>query len=144
LTNELVSYDISGEYWLDQAGTSGGDSGDAIGGELGVGRYHEHARNRLKASVFSLGLRGAMGLGKHNLSYGLTFNHETIFDRSREWELRDSAGFSLPVAPDALKVIYNLDSRHDLSSNRMAFYAEDTYRLSTNAGYFNINGGMRF
>ncbi len=144
LTNELVSYDISGEYWLDQAGTSGGDSGDAIGGELGVGRYHEHARNRLKASVLSLGLRGAIGLGKHNLSYGLTFNHETIFDRSREWELRDSAGFSLPVAPEALKVIYNLDSRHDLSSNRLSFYAEDTYRLSTNAGYFNINGGMRF
>lgn len=144
LTNELVAYDISGEYWLDQAGTSGGDSGDAIGGELGVGRYHEHARNRLKASVLSLGLRGAIGLGKHNLNYGITFNHETIFDRSREWELRDSAGFSLPVAPEALKVIYNLDSRHDLSSNRLSFYAEDTYRLSTNAGYFNINGGMRF
>ncbi|MDE5642351.1 MAG: TonB-dependent receptor, partial [Muribaculaceae bacterium] len=39
LTNELVSYDISGEYWLDQAGTSGDDSGSAVGGELGVGRY---------------------------------------------------------------------------------------------------------
>ncbi len=48
------------------------------------------------------------------------------------------------MAPEALKVIYNLDSRHDLSSNRLSFYAEDTYRLSTNAGYFNINGGMRF
>ena len=34
LTNEFVSYDISGEYWLDQAGTGGSDG---IGGELGVG-----------------------------------------------------------------------------------------------------------
>ena len=25
LTNELVSYDISGEYWLNQAGTSGSE-----------------------------------------------------------------------------------------------------------------------
>ncbi|MDE6121355.1 MAG: TonB-dependent receptor, partial [Muribaculaceae bacterium] len=145
LTNELVSYDISGEYWLDQAGTGDSPDGDSgIGGELGVGRYHEHARNRMKASVFSLGLRGATGIKRHNLEYGLSFNHETIYDRSREWELRDSAGFSLPFDPDAVKVIYTLMSRHDLSSNRLSFYAQDTYRIESTAGYFNINGGLRF
>ncbi|MDE6207020.1 MAG: TonB-dependent receptor [Muribaculaceae bacterium] len=145
LTNELVSYDISGEYWLDQAGTggSGDDNSAAIGGELGVGRYHEHARNRFKASVFTLGLRGASGIGKHNLSYGATFKHETIYERAREWELRDSAGYSLPFDPDALRVVYNLTSNHDLSSSRFEFYAMDTYRLSTSAGYLNINGGIR-
>ena len=31
-TNELVSYDISGEYWLDQAGTSGSGDNTGIGG----------------------------------------------------------------------------------------------------------------
>lgn len=143
-TNELVSYDISGEYWLDQAGTGGSEESDAVGGELGVGRYHEHARNRFKASVFSLGLRGATGINKHNLNYGITFNHEGIYDRAREWELRDSAGYSLPFDPDAVKVIYNLDARHDISSNRLAFYAMDTYRIDNGAGYFNINGGIRF
>lgn len=145
LTNELVSYDISGEYWLDQAGTSGDGSGEGcIGGELGVGRYHEHARNRLKASVFSLALKGTTGLNKHTLEYGVSFNAERIHDRSREWELRDSAGFSLPFDPDALKMIYNLDSKHDINSTRFAFYAQDTYRLQTSAGYLNINGGLRF
>ncbi len=145
LTNELVSYDISGEYWLDQAGTSGDGSGEGgIGGELGVGRYHEHARNRLKASVFSLALKGTTGLNKHTLEYGASFNAERIHDRSREWELRDSAGFSLPFDPDALKMIYNLDSKHDINSTRLAFYAQDTYRLQTSAGYLNINGGLRF
>ncbi len=143
LTNELVGYDISGEYWLDQAGT-GGSSGDAIGGELGVGRYHEHARNRMKASVVSLGLRGATGLNRHNLSYGLTFQHEKIHDRAREWELRDSAGYSLPFDPSALKVVYNLHSNHDIATNRLSFYVQDTYRLSTSKGYLNINGGIRF
>lgn len=141
-TNELVGYDISGEYWLDQAGAGGGD--DAIGGELGVGRYHEHARNRFKASVFDISLNGATGIRKHNINYGISYKHESVYDRSREWELRDSAGFSLPFDPDALKVVYNLSSKHDLSSNRLAFYAMDTYRLDAPAGYFNFNGGIRF
>lgn len=143
LTNELVAYDISGEYWLDQAGT-GGSGGEAVGGELGVGRYHEHARNRFKASVFALDLRGRSGISRHNIDYGISYKHETIYDRSREWELRDSAGYSLPFDPDALKVIYNMSSKHDLSSNRLAFYAMDTYRLDAPAGYFNFNGGIRF
>lgn len=55
LSNELVTYDISGEYWLNQAGTSGEDG---IGGELGVGKYMEHSRNRLKTSVFQVSLKG--------------------------------------------------------------------------------------
>lgn len=53
MSNELVGYDISGEYWLDQAGAGDGDNGETIGGELGVGKYHEHARNRLKRVCFS-------------------------------------------------------------------------------------------
>lgn len=144
LTNELVTYDISGEYWLDQAGTGGSSSPDGpIGGELGVGRYMEHARNRLKASVFSLGLKGNIGLNYHTLSWGLQFNHESVHDRAREWELRDSAGHSLPVHPDKVSMIYNLDSRHDISSNRLSVYAQDTWRVSTSAGYLNVTGGLR-
>ena len=61
MTNELVSYDISGEYWLDQAGTSG-ENGLQSGGELGIGKYMEHSRNRLKASVLSASLRGNLWL----------------------------------------------------------------------------------
>ena len=142
LTNELVSYDISGEYWLDQAGT-GGSNDTAIGGELGVGRYHEHARDRFRASVFAASLRGNPGISRHNLSYGVTYKHETMYERSRDWELRDSAGYSLPFDPDALKVVYNLSSSHDVSSNSLEFYAMDTYRLETKAGYLNLNGGIR-
>ncbi|MDE7375431.1 MAG: TonB-dependent receptor [Muribaculaceae bacterium] len=144
LTNELVAYDISGEYWLDQAGTSGsGSDGAAIGGELGVGRYHEHARNRLKTSVVTVALRGNTGLGNHNLSYGLQLNHEKIMERSREWELHDSAGFSLPIHPDDLKVIYNQYSHNDLSTNRFSAYVQDYFRMQTATGFLTINAGLR-
>lgn len=145
LTNELVSYDISGEYWLDQAGTTGsGSSGNAVGGELGVGRYHEHSRNRLKASVFSLSLRGNTGINHHNLSYGISYNREDIFDRTREWELRDSAGYSLPSNGQSVNMIYNLTSKHDIATNRLAFFAQDSYKISTEKGFVTLTGGVRF
>lgn len=145
LTNELVSYDISGEYWLDQAGTTGeGNPDNAIGGELGVGRYHEHARNRLKIGVMSLGLSGHTAIKHHNLSYGVNFSHQTIMERAREWELRDSAGYTLPTDGQHIRMIYNLSSHQDLSTTRMAFYVADSYRLQTPSGYFAFNGGLRF
>ncbi len=144
LTNELVAYDISGEYWLDEAGTNGDSSGDdVIGGELGVGKYHEHARNRLKASVLSFSLKGNTSINKNNLSYGLLMQRENIYDRSREWELRDSAGYSLPHTGNGVDVIYNMTSRHDISSTRFAFFAQDSYKHLSGAGLFIFNGGIR-
>lgn len=142
LTNELVAYDISGEYWLDQAGGSDGDN--TVGGELGVGRYHEHARNRLKSSVFDISFKGDTRVGKNRWAYGLTFKRENIMERTREWERRDSAGFSLPFDPDALKVVYNLASSHDLSSTRLSGFIQDNIRFNSSAGYFNLNAGVRF
>lgn len=140
ISNELVAYDISGEYWLDQAGTSGSGG---IGGELGVGRYHEHARNRLKSTVFDFGLRGKTIAGNNTWAYGFSYKHESVMERTREWERRDSAGYSLPFDPDALKVIYNLSSNHDLSSSRINAFVEDNIRLNSSAGYFNIAAGLR-
>lgn len=144
LTNELVAYDISGEYWLDKAGTTGqGNPDAAIGGELGVGRYVEHARNRLKISVFSLGLSGHTALKGHNFTYGLSLHHQKIMERSREWELRDSAGYTLPTDGQHIRMIYNLSARHDLSTNRFAIYLADGYRLNSSSGYWALNGGIR-
>lgn len=140
LTNELVTYDISGEYWLDQAGTGGSEG---IGGELGVGRYHEHARNRLKSSVVDIALKGNTALRNHTLTYSLGMRHQSVMERSREWELRDSAGFSLPVVPDQLKVIYNLSAHEDMSSTRFIAFLQDNWRISSSAGYFNVNAGVR-
>ena len=143
LTNELVGYDIHGEYWLDEAGTSASESGESIGGELGVGKYHEHARNRLKASVFSIALNGNTSLRNNNFSYGVNFKHEAIHDRTREWEQRDSAGYSLPHTGSGVNMIYNLTSKHDMSSNRISMFALDSYKLLTTAGMLTVNAGVR-
>lgn len=141
LTNELVSYDISGEYWLNQAGT-GGEGG--IGGELGVGKYMEHSRNRLKASVLRLFLRGETRIKKNHLTFGFDYKRENFRDRTKEWEWRDSAGYSLPTAPEGVHLIYNLTSKHNLSTNRLSAYVEDAIYFDTEKAYMTLNGGLRF
>lgn len=140
LTNELVSYDISGEYWLNQAGTGGAEG---VGGELGVGKYMEHARNRLKGSVIRLFAKGETAVGRHHLSAGMDLSRENFRDRTKEWEWRDSAGYSLPTHPPGVHVIYNQISRQELSTARIAAYAEDAVRISTDRGYWTLNGGVR-
>lgn len=141
LTDELVTYDIQGEYWLNQAGT--GDA--ATGGELGVGRYMEHARNRLKGTMGNITLRGATAINRSNtLTYGITATHQTIMERSREWELRDSAGFSLPCDGRNLHMIYAVTARHDVSSNRYSAFVEDQFKTDAASGFWNFTAGLRF
>ena len=140
LTNELVSYDISGEYWLDQAGTGGAEG---IGGELGVGKYMEHSRNRLRASVVQFALKGQSAFRANNLTYGVSIQHENFRDRTKEWEWRDSAGYSLPTEPPGVHLIYNLSSKQDISTNRLALYVEDAVYLSNDNAHMTLNGGIR-
>lgn len=140
MTNEKVAYDISGEYWLDQAGTGGED---AVGGQLGVGKYMEHSRNRLRASVIQTALKGKTVVRGNNISYGAVWQHENFRDRTKEWEWRDSAGYSLPTQPEGVHLIYNLSSRQDISTNRFALFAEDTYYFDTDRAYITLNGGLR-
>ncbi len=140
ITDEFVSYDISGEYWLNQAGT-GGEG--AIGGELGVGKYMEHSRNRLKASVIQAFLKGNSRIKSNNLSYGISYQHEVFRDRTKEWEWRDSAGYSLPTVPGAVQLIYNLASRQDIATNRLALYLEDSFYWDTDAVSVTLNAGVR-
>lgn len=138
LTDELVAYDITGEYWLNQAGSSD------VGGELGVGRYHEHARDRLKLSFLTVALNGESALSSGNtLSYGITAQVQKVMERSRDWELRDSAGYSLPSAGPDLRVVYNLNSHQDESTRRFSAFVQDAWKISTSSGFLTINGGIR-
>lgn len=141
ITDEFVSYDISGEYWLNEAGTGGQDG---VGGELGVGKYMEHSRNRLKASVIQAMLKGNTTWRDNHISYGMMWQHENFRDRTREWEWRDSSGYSLPNLPDAVHLIYNLSSRQDIQADRVAFFLEDSYYWNTDRAFMTLNAGVRF
>lgn len=133
-TKEQETFDIQGEYWLNEA------TGQE---QLGVGTYREHARNRLRARVFNAGLRFRTKLTGHTVQAGMDWNRETIHENAREWEMRDSMGYSLPTDPETMRLIYSLRSKADISSTRLAFFLQDSWRFMTTAGLFNLTYGLR-
>lgn len=121
-TREQETYDTQGQYWLDDTQTSE---------NLGVGTYMEHARNYLKAHVESVKLLARHRTRSHQVEGGLTFKWEHVEENSREYEMRDSSGYSLPHSADRLDLIYSLNARNTLNSRRLEAYAQDTYRWAT-------------
>ena len=133
-TKEQETYDIQGEYWLNEATSQE---------QLGVGTYMEHARNRLRAQVFNTGLRFRTKFTGHVLQAGFNWQRERIKENAREWEMRDSMGYSLPHNPDRLTLIYSQRSQNSINTNRFEAYVQDAWRFKTNIGLFNLTYGLR-
>lgn len=135
MTQERETYDIQGQYWLSETNTSE---------QLGVGTYLEHARNDLNANMKSLKLLYDLKAGNHQILSGITWKNEAIKEKANEWEMRDSSGYSIPHDPTRLELIYSLRSPElKMTSNRMEFFAQDTWRFENNAGVFSLNYGAR-
>lgn len=135
-TKEEVTFDIMGQYWLDA---------ETENESLGVGTYMEHARNYLSGNVQTYALRGRHNLTSgHRLTWGAEVRKEVFEERSREWEMRDSAGYSLPHQNDKLELIYSLNHPlQETSSTRFAAYLQDTYRMTSPLGLWTLNAGIR-
>lgn len=142
-TNEQETYDITGEYWLSELDMSGTNQDNQVTGSLGTGSYHEHARNRLSATVLNIGHTGTYHTRLNSLQWGVSYQREMILDRISEWESRDSAGYSLPYNPDRVEVIYNLYSDVDLYTHRLQAYIQDTYRIGASWGEWVLSAGVR-
>lgn len=137
-TKEQETYDIQGQYWLDDTETSE---------NLGVGTYMEHARNYLTANVESFKLMLNHKTKRHTIEGGLTYKIEHVEENSSEYEMRDSSGYSIPHTGDRLDLIYTLNSRNTLNSHRIEGYIQDTYKFTSgeeNSTFYTLNYGIRF
>ncbi len=136
-TKEQERYDIQGQYWLTQTETSE---------NLGVGTYMEHARNYLEANVESAKLMLTHKAGKHEIETAVSYRMEHITEQSREYEMRDSAGYSVPHTGKDIYLIYTLNARNKLNANRIEAYAQDTYKFSSSSEetFYTLNYGIRF
>lgn len=129
-TKESETYDIQGQYWLDSE-------------DYAIGTYKEHARNHLTATVRSVGISGMSRLANHEIRYGLLTKNEHIDETMREWEMRDSAGYSLPHNPPRLDLIYSLSSGQSIRANRWEAYVQDKWYKQYPEGELVLNYGIR-
>lgn len=143
-TREQEKFDIQGQYWLTQTETSE---------NLAVGTYFEHARNYLKANVESFKLMLKHKSQHHQVEGALTFKMEQIEENSIEYEMRDSAGYSVPHTGKDLLMIYSLKAQNKLDANRFETYLQDTYRFTSGGDseapdyqptLYTLNYGVRF
>ena len=133
-TKERETYDIAGRYWLNDTQTQE---------SLGVGTYMEHARNYLSADVINFKLIVRHQTRRHDIEAGISYKTEHIKEQSREYEMRDSSGYSIPHSADKLNLIYTLNAKNDIRSNRIEAYIQDVYRWAKGDNYFTLNYGVR-
>ncbi len=141
---EKESYDILGEYYLSDINQvpesqNYADSTSVIG----TGAYLNHARNSLTARVSAFEHRGSFSADRHQLQWGLKYQHEQITDRVSEWEMRDSVGYSLPYGPDQLSLYRSVKGDNSIVSNRFSGFIQDNWITPMGNGELSITGGVR-
>ncbi|TAJ11872.1 TonB-dependent receptor [Marinilabiliaceae bacterium JC017] len=144
-TYEEETYDILGQYWLQELEAVPGKEPDPDQGisNIGVGSYLEHARNDLYGIIQNIALQGKHRINSHLLSWEVKYQHECFSDYINEWEMRDSAGYSIPYTGEKIDLIYALNADLDINSNRFMSYLQDEYQLDINNGKLFLNYGLR-
>lgn len=144
-TSENETYDIMGQYYLNQLerNMSTEEFGDSIL-NLGVGAFINHARNHLRATVYSFSHKGAYNSENHLINWGFKVQHELFNDKTDEWIYRDSTGYSIPYSDTEVLLYYTLKGKNEIRSNRITGFVQDTWNLPLNNGDLYLAGGIRF
>jgi len=111
---------------------------------LGAGVYQNYARNSLNIAVYNISHKGTYNLGKHFLQWGVSFDHSVINDHLNEWEMQDSAGYSLPYNPNQLNLSHVLKSHANLTIDKYSGYLQDNIHLSHGVNEVTLEAGTRF
>ena len=95
-TIENEYFDILAQYNLGEVNSSIGDEnlGEVEFSE-GIGAQLNHARNSLDALIFNIENKLYYKIDDNNFEFSVKYTSENIDDRIIEWEIIDSAGFSI-------------------------------------------------
>ena len=152
---ESENYDIQGQYWIGLLETNPGSeqNGNVISNQ-GVGTYIEHARNDFYSQVFNIDHKGAYKNDLFTLKWGVRYQRQHFDDFVNEWEMVDSAGFSLPHPADSigspnpphpLFEIQHLSKGHNiLNINNLDGFVHNEWTFNTkNADILTLSLGIR-
>ena len=156
-TQEQEYFDILAQYRLGEVDTSIGSEnlGDVTFSE-GIGSQLTHARNNLDALIVNLEHKGNATIGENEIEYGVKFTHEDIRDRIQEYEIIDSAGFSIrpplvdfanlqPYEPFTSEIVpyTNIRAQNDVQINRLSGYGQWSKRTTIGSSDLWLNAGVR-
>lgn len=153
-SKENESYDILGEYLLgiiDNVNTTKKDSINVLISK-GVGGQLSHARNKLNVFVTAVENRYTWIYKDFLSQWGIKFQNEQINDKIHEWQLIDSAGYSLPnvfgIPGDEgnktdLILDYLYSTSNNLNNNRLSAFAQSTWTKKTDDITFSTTFGLR-
>ena len=155
-TTEQEYYDILAEYRLGAVNTDiGSDELGDVEYTRGVGSQLTHARNDLDALILNLEHKGNLAIESNNFEYGIKYTREDIRDRVQEYEMIDSAGFTIrpPILPgnnqpydpytSPIVPYTNIRAMNDVQINRISGYAQWSKRTSLGSNDIWLNAGVR-
>lgn len=158
-TQEQEYFDILAEYRLGEIDTNiGSDTFGDVVYSRGVGSQLTHARNNLDALIVNAEVKGFHDIQKKKsqLEWGFKYTREDIRDRIVEWEVVDSAGFSLPapvlnIPQDQPYTPYTgplapyqyVRATNFVQINRFSGYAQWNYRGNLGSNQIWVNAGAR-
>lgn len=142
---ESETYDLQGQYWIGLLDNDlGADEADfdEVVQTIGVGTFLDHARNYLTTTVASAQHRGTAVFDTHLLNWGANFQLEYIDDHLSEWDLVDSAGYSLPRPMDSigysnpliqpynpLSMDESVKGHNTITSHRFTAFVQDSWDI---------------
>lgn len=155
-TQEQEYFDILAQYRLGQVNTNIGDENlGEVEFTRGIGGQLTHARNDLDALIANVEHKGTVTLGDNTVEYGIKYTREDIRDRVQEYEIIDSAGFSIrppigfdngqPYEPFTSPIVPYTDIRakNDVQINRLSGYAQWSRRTTLGTSDVWLNAGVR-
>ena len=157
-TTEQEYFDILAQYRLGEVNTNIGDEnlGEVEFSE-GIGSQLTHARNDLDAFIVNAEHRGDYKIDDEStVEWSVKYTHEDIRDRLVEYEIIDSAGFSIrpprfsepnpqPYAPftGPLTSFENIRALNFIKINRLQAFAQYSKRTDWDGHEVFYNAGLR-
>lgn len=141
---EQENYDIIGQYFLNELDKDlGSDNlGDSLM-NIGIGTFLNHARNNLDANIYNFYHKGQLKTSNQLMEWGGKWQYEALENQINEWQMIDSAGYSLPYSDSTVNLYYTLKSANSIVSQRISGYFQDTYNKSFNKFRIKLIGGIR-
>ncbi|MDD4847823.1 MAG: TonB-dependent receptor, partial [Bacteroidales bacterium] len=155
---ESETFDLLGEYWIGLVNNDMGSEtfGDVLQSE-GVGSYLDHARNTINSIVANLEHLGSHKVGRSFLEWGAKYQYEDVIDYTNEWEMVDSAGFTLPMSSDSVGYVnpntqtYNplllqnvIKSDYHLISHRWSGFLQNSWDWEDKGVTLTIGGRLHY